>query len=196
MRIKTLRFGKKYVKGLPEYTQGKVVSIKGSKAGVIYEGSDETYDTNRAHLENVDANSNFRQDDVVAMMLYKKEWCKKKTSLDTIMATLEVGCALKKSEESEESSWPKDFFEALVRNDWREWVDAVQKENESWRTFNASGEVKYQEMEQGASIILLGELYTIKRNGQHKFRHYAMGTYLRREKITVIPSRRQSAEMA
>jgi hypothetical protein len=43
------------------------------------------------------------------------------------MATLEVGSVLKRSEESEEASWPRDFFEALVRNDWREWVLAVQK---------------------------------------------------------------------
>ena len=48
-----------------------------------------------------------------------------------MMAVLEVGCALKRSEESEESSWPKDFFEALVRQDWSEWVEAVRKENES-----------------------------------------------------------------
>jgi hypothetical protein len=95
------------------------------------------------------------------------------------MATLEIGSALKRSEESEESSWPRDFFEALVRDDWREWVLAVQKENESWRTFEAAEEKKYDEMERGASIIPLGELYTIKRNGQHKFRQYAMRNLLK-----------------
>jgi hypothetical protein len=58
----------------------------------------------------------------------------------------------------------------------------VQKENESWRTFNASIEVNYNEMEQGASIIPLGELYTIKRSGQHKFRPYAMGNLLKARK--------------
>jgi hypothetical protein len=35
VRIKTARFGKKYAKGLPEYTHGKVVGIKGAKAGVV-----------------------------------------------------------------------------------------------------------------------------------------------------------------
>ncbi len=58
----------------------------------------------------------------------------------------------------------------------------MQKENESWRTFNASIEVNYNEMEQGASIIPLGELYTIKRSGQHKFRPYAMGNLLKARK--------------
>jgi hypothetical protein len=97
------------------------------------------------------------------------------------MASLEVG-ALKKLEEEEEASWPKDFFEAIVRNDWREWIEASQKENESWRTFNASEEVRFVDMERGASIIPLGELYTIKRNGQHNFRQYAMGNLLKARK--------------
>jgi hypothetical protein len=58
-------------------------------------------------------------------------------------------------------------------------VEAAQKENESWRTFDASADVRYEDMERGASIIPLGELYTIKRNGQHKFRQYAMGNLLK-----------------
>ena len=87
---------------------------------MLYEGDDHIYNTNTTHLEKVDKDDDPKEIDVAAMVLYKKEWYKKKTSLDTIMASLEVGCALKKSEESEETSWPKDFFEALVRNDWRE----------------------------------------------------------------------------
>jgi hypothetical protein len=34
-------------------------------------------------------------------------------------------------------------------------------------------------MEKGAFLISLGELYTIKRNGQHKFRQYVMGNLLK-----------------
>ena len=56
---------------------------------------------------------------------------------------------------------------------------AVQKENDSWRTFDAAEEVKYEDMANGTSIIPLRELYTIKRNGQHKFRQYAMGNLLK-----------------
>jgi hypothetical protein len=112
-------------------------------------------------------------------VIYKGKRYKRSQTFYTIMAALEVGSALKRSEENEETNWPKDFFEALVRNDWREWVVAVQKENESWRTFDASQEVRYEDMERGASIIPLGELYTIKRTGQHKFRQYAMGNLLK-----------------
>jgi hypothetical protein len=56
---------------------------------------------------------------------------------------------------------------------------AVQKENESWKTFEVAEEKKYDEMEGGAFIIPLGELYTIKRNEQHKFRQYAMENLLK-----------------
>ena len=120
-------------------------------------------------------NQKIRNDNVVATVFYKGRWYKKSQTCFTIMATLAVGSALKRSEGHEETSWPKDFFEALARDDWRDWVVAVQKENESWRTFNASEEVNFVDMAKGASIIPLGELYTIKRNGQHKFRQYAMG---------------------
>jgi hypothetical protein len=55
---------------------------------------------------------------VVATICYKEKWYKKSQTFYTIMAALEVGSALKRCEEEEESSWPKDFFEALVRKDW------------------------------------------------------------------------------
>jgi hypothetical protein len=172
VRIKTIRFGKLYAKDRPKYTQGKVVGTKGKKVAVVYEGGEESYDTYKSHLEKLEVDELAKDDDVVATIIYQGKRYKKSQTFYTIMAALEVGSGLKRSQESEESSWPKDFYEALVRNDWREWVGAVQKENESWRTFNASEEVLYENMERGASIIPLGELYTIKRNGQHKIRQY------------------------
>ncbi len=155
--------------------------MKGKKAVVVYEGGKETYDTEKTQLEKEDSEEVVETptDNAVATICYKGKWYKKSQTFYTIMATLEVGMALKRSNESEESSWSKDFFEAIVRNDWREWVGAVQKENESWRTFEAAAEVNYVDMTRGASIIPLGKLYTIKRNGQHKFRQYAMGNLLK-----------------
>jgi hypothetical protein len=172
-----MKFGKQYAKGRPLYIKGKVVSIKGKKAGVIYDGEEESYDTDKGYLDKMFDDSD--DGDVCATVCYKGNWYKKTQTFYTIMATLEVGSALKRSEEDEEANWPKDFFEALIRRDWRDWVLAVQKENESWRTFDASEEVRYVDMVQGASIIPLGELYTIKRTGQHKFRQYAMGNMLK-----------------
>ena len=112
VRIKTIRFGKAYAKGLPEFTHGKVVSMNRNRAGVIYDGDPEIYDTNLNHLEKVDGDQSPEHEHMVATILYKKRRYKKKANLFTIMAALEVGSVLKRSEESEESSWPKDFFEA------------------------------------------------------------------------------------
>jgi hypothetical protein len=48
--------------------------------------------------------------------------------------------------------------------------------------FEASSEIPYEEMERGASIIPLGELFSIKRSGKHKFRQYALGNLLKEGK--------------
>ncbi len=96
VRIKTMRFGKKYAKGLPEYTQGKVIKIKGKKAGVVYEGGEEVFDTYLNHLEKVGKDSDEEEGDVVATVCYQGKWYKKSQTFYSIMATLEVGTALKK----------------------------------------------------------------------------------------------------
>jgi hypothetical protein len=48
--------------------------------------------------------------------------------------------------------------------------------------FEASSEIPYEQMERGASIIPLGELFSIKRSGKHKFRQYALGNLLKEGK--------------
>jgi hypothetical protein len=70
----------------------------------------------------------------------------------------------------------------LVRPDWREWVQAVKDEIESWETFQACEEVSYHAIEKGASVIPLGELFTIKRSGKFKFRQIALGNLLKEGK--------------
>jgi hypothetical protein len=78
VKIKTWRFGKGYAKGLPEYTQGNVVSIKSHlKVGVRYDGDKKIYDTNKAHLEKEEALEASRKDDVVATVIYKGKRYKK-----------------------------------------------------------------------------------------------------------------------
>ncbi len=74
---------------------------------------------------------------------------------------------------------PKDFFEVLVRADWRKWVEAVKKEIAGWDDNNAVEFVNIEDVPANAKIIPLGELYTIKRNGTYKFRQYLMRNLLR-----------------
>jgi hypothetical protein len=89
------------------------------------------------------------------LLSYPKEW-----NAATILPIMEVGGAITTS------GWggthPRDFYEALVRPDWREWVQAVKDEMESWTAFQACEEVSYHAIEKGASVIPLGELYLLK----------------------------------
>jgi hypothetical protein len=58
---------------------------------------------------------------------------------------MEVGSAI--SGEGMGGTWPNDFYEALVRPDWRSWVEAVKNEIESWIIFEACEEVSYLEVQ-------------------------------------------------
>ena len=77
------------------------------------------------------------------------------------------------------NDWPKDFFEVLIRSDWRKWVEAVKKEIAGWDDNRAVELVNIEDVPASAKIIPLGELYTIKRTGTYKFRQYLMGNLLR-----------------
>ena len=107
---------------------------------------------------------------------------KKKSTVATILAVLLVEGQVAKFEASDKSKWPIDFFEALVKSDWREWIAAVKKEIASWHDFNAYTEIDIAEKTVGASIVPLGELYTRKRDLSYKFRQYLMGNLLRQGK--------------
>jgi len=95
---------------------------------------------------------------------------------------LEVGSVLTEADPNASGNWPEDFVEALIRPDWRNWVESVKSENESWETFEACTEVPYADIEVGASVIPLGELFTIKRSGKYKFRQIALGNMLKQGK--------------
>ena len=79
----------------------------------------------------------------------------------------------------EKKIMPKNFFEVLVRTDWRKWVEAVKKELEGWIINDAVTVVDIADVPKSAKIVPLGELYTIKRDGRYKYRQYLMGNLLR-----------------
>lgn len=100
-------------------------------------------------------------------------------ALVEIMLTLGAGEALEHAPIDQKGSWPKNFYEALTRSDWREWVGSVKKEIAGWRDNAAASEVNFADLKKGASVIPLGELFSRKRDGKYKFRQYAMGNLLR-----------------
>ena len=76
--------------------------------------------------------------------------------------------------------YPKSAWEALLKEDWREWIDSIRKEYEGWKGTNTFEIVKWEDVSPGAPVIRLGELYLIKRSGKHKFRQYARGDMMRK----------------
>jgi hypothetical protein len=89
----------------------------------------------------------------------ENKWLPEEWNARTILPIMEVGHSITSSEIG--GSWPRGFYEALVRPDWRQWVEAEKDENE---------------------VIPLGELFTIKRNGKYKFRQIALGNMLKEGK--------------
>ena len=101
-------------------------------------------------------------------------------SLTSLLMTLSTLAVLAtKSMRSAKDNWPKTFFECLIRPDWREWVEAVRKEMIGWDSNRAYERVRVKDTDPSRPIIPLGELYTIKRCGRHKYRQIALGNYLR-----------------
>ena len=93
-----------------------------------------------------------------------------------------MGSQLSEPDINANGNWPRDFIEALIRPDWRLWVEAVKSENDSWDVFEATIEIPYRDVKKGASVIPLGELFTIKRSGKYKFRQIALGNLLKEGK--------------
>jgi hypothetical protein len=107
---------------------------------------------------------------------------KPKTCAMLIISIIMAEFLQKPADPMDKDQWPKNFFEAIVRPDWRSWVEAVKKEIASWLTFNAYTEIAFADKSPGASIVPLGELYTRKRDESYKFRQYLMGNMLRKGK--------------
>ena len=78
-----------------------------------------------------------------------------KVDIDAIMSVLELGGVPDFESKAQKTSWPKDFFEAMMRDDWRDWIESIKKEQDGWNDNDATTEVPRREMEQGASVIPL-----------------------------------------
>ena len=182
VKIRTECFGKEYAVGRSIFTYGKVVKVNGTIVAVQWDnkkgGAGVQMDARLSQLQRVNP--------IIMLMRrlasgnVRNGWPIK--TVKAMLPILEVGSALAESDPNANGNWPKDFIEAMIRPDWRSWVDAVKSENDSWDVFEACSEIPYGEIEVGASVIPLGELFTIKRSGKYKFRQIAMGNMLKEGK--------------
>ena len=125
---------------------------------VLWDGDDDSMTSHWQHLELVTG--------------------AEKTTCYAMLAAIAQGSKLQHEHSDKSLPWPKTFFDALLRSDWRDWVAATKKEVQGWLDNNAFTEVWTSAMEAGAAIIPLGELYSIKRCGRYKFRQIAYGNLL------------------
>ena len=184
VKTKTTRFGKGYAKGKAKWTHGTIMKIRGKVCEVQWEGEEEGH-LMKSHTDFLEPSKRSKNESSTLMALYRisdPSFDDTLNSIRTILPVLEVGSALSPVAPDETSNVPRDFFEALVKEDWRDWVSAVKTEIDSWSMFEAATVVPYDSMEKGASVIPLGELFSVKRNGKKKFRQYAMGNLLKEGK--------------
>jgi len=62
---------------------------------------------------------------------------KKKVKAPAILAIMLIEGETKRIKAADKDDWPRDFFEAPVKTDWRKWIEAVKKEISPWLDFNA-----------------------------------------------------------
>ena len=91
--------------------------------------------------------------------------------------------------------YPKSFWECLVSKDFRSWVEAIRTELKSWIENGAFEVVDVDEVEDGANIIDVGELYLIKRSGKYKHRLYLRGDQQKKGQYFVATTRAVGSEI-
>ena len=101
-----------------------------------------------------------------------------KPDIETILVFLVEGKQVA-FEHLDRKEWPDDFLSALIKSDWRDWVQSVKKEVGEWLGLDVYELVDISSVPPEAKIVPLGELYTRKRDASYKFRQYLMGNLLR-----------------
>ncbi len=187
VKILTKMFGDKYALGRDEYSYGKVVSVKGNMVKVLYDEDDVEWKSHTIHLTKVSmmnmpadtpmsagtqrpifhayVNGGLRVSSKWFDPEHRNEgWLRGNANNRTILPVLELNSKLTSSANDGPGNLPRDFWQALVSPEWRDWVSAVKAEIESWNLFEAAVDISFDDMERGATIIPLGELFTIKEN--------------------------------
>ena len=205
VKIKTVRFDGhvpgSYSDGKPEYEYG-VIRGKGKRGTmkVLWDGDSSILDSDWKHLEYVSANDEAASDTAVAALtrILKTDsnmaaegyyqsvremqglpteaepW----RTLHNIERTISM-VVLKTKVKTRNPDWPKDFAEMLMKDDWREWLEAILKEHTSWQENQAVQEVGRETRTPGTALVRIGELLSKKRSGQCKFRPFVMGNMLK-----------------
>ena len=85
-----------------------------------------------------------------------------------------------KSKDHQEK-FPQHFLDALIKPDWRQWVEAYKKEWSTWDLTQSYEIRKYEEMKDGTILTRLYELADIKKDGTYKIRPVLAGETMEKD---------------
>ena len=77
--------------------------------------------------------------------------------------------------------FPTNFLDALLKDDWRKWIEAYRKEWSTWELTNSFAIRKWEEMKKDTIVTRLYELTDIKKNGTYKVRPVLAGETMRKD---------------
>ena len=75
---------------------------------------------------------------------------------------------------------PRNFFECLLRDDWKHWLESIRREMKGWDENDAYESIDFDDSADDHPILDLAELFSIKRGGRYKLRLIALGNILRK----------------
>ena len=75
---------------------------------------------------------------------------------------------------------PRNFFECLLRDDWKLWLESIRREMKGWEENDAFEEIDFDDASLDHPILELAELFSVKRDGRYKLRLIALGNILRK----------------
>ena len=180
----TVVFGSKYAEANPGSITGTVVAKEsGGIIRVLWDedsdkGVDAALRSHWKHLKPVQGSEEVNQAHVAYLLKCSLgPVSRMETKVFHIFMSLERAMTRREMYESNKTDlqYPKSWWECLVLDDWRSWIQAIHTEMKGWRENQAVLEVRIEDVEDGATILGLEELYLIKRNGKYKHRCYARG---------------------
>ena len=211
VRIAASRLGEKYAKGKSKFVYGTIK--KKGKQGVLHvlydddakEGKYNTIPSHWSHLEHA-GDAQLQPVNVcverngLRMMMHVHLQNKPKAGIAEpyrCMVTVHEALERKRlceDKNNKNNKYPRNFWQCLVADDWREWMAAIQKELKGWIENQSFKNVRIEDRDVTAPVIELGELYLIKRNGSYKHRLYALGNQMREGDYMLTKSKAVAAE--
>jgi hypothetical protein len=161
VKILTKMFGTKYAQGREKYSYGKVVSAKGNMINVLYDEDNVEWKSHITHLTKISMIATEERTVIAAgsprpvfeayinggvrvrskwvdRECVNAGWFRGNSNNQTILPVLEMNAKLTKSAGDEPGNLLRDFWQAMVSPEWREWISAVKAEIESWDLFEAA----------------------------------------------------------